>query len=316
MNANNERKLAYVAIILNAIIIGFSFLFTKVALEHAAPIDTLTYRFILSFGIMSIPVLLGLVKLNYRGKPLYKVLLLATMYPLGFFTLQSFGLLHATSSEGGILYAVTPILTMIVAALFLKETTTILQKASILLSVFGVLFIFIMKGNSIDLGNIAGITLLFLSCLAFAGYGVLARSLMKTYRPAEITYLMLGIGFVSFSILSISQHATAGTFNEFITPLTNSTFILSILYLGVLSSLLTALMSNYALSKVEASKVSVFSNLSTIVSIGAGAIFLNEQITIYSIIGSILIIVGVIGTNTLGRRSVNKKMVIKEQIEV
>lgn len=270
------------------------------ALEHAEPIDTLTYRFTLSFAVISIPVMLGRVKLNYRSKPLYKALLLATMYPLGFFTLQTFGLQHATSSEGGILYATTPILTMLLASVFLKETTTNLQKLSIFLSVLGVVFIFVMKGSVIDLTNIKGISLLFLSCLAFASYGVLARSLLRTFSPAEISYLMLGIGFVTFLVGSLTDHVTAGTLDHFIEPLVSSSFIVSILYLGVMSSLLTALTSNYALSKIEASKMSVFSNLSTIVSIAAGALFLREEITMYSIIGSALIIAGVMGTIRFG----------------
>jgi drug/metabolite transporter (DMT)-like permease len=309
-------KLAYLSAVLNATIVGFSFLFTKMALEHAEPIDTLTYRFTLSFAVMSIPVILGRVKLNYRGKPLIKALLLATMYPLGFFTFQTFGLQHATSSEGGILYAATPILTMLLASLFLKESTTVLQKLSIFLSVFGVVFIFVMKGSSIDLTNITGISLLFLSCLAFAGYGVLARSLLRTFSPAEISYLMLGIGFVTFLVGSLTDHVTAGTLDHFIAPLASSTFIVSILYLGVMSSLLTALTANYALSKIEASKMSVFSNLSTIVSIAAGTLFLREEITTYSLIGSVLIIAGVMGMIHLGQKKAMTPMFNPDRVEV
>ncbi|MNS64848.1 EamA-like transporter family protein [compost metagenome] len=293
-------KLAYVSAVLNAAIIGLSFLFTKMALEFAHPIDTLTYRFGLSFGVMSIPVLLGRVNLNYRGKPLLKLFLLATMYPLGFFTLQTFGLQHATSSEGGILYALSPILTMLLAFVFLKEATTVLQKLSILLSVGGVILILTMKGSSIDLSNLTGICLLFFSTLAFAGYSVLARSLLKTFSPAEISYLLLGIGFVTFLIISFTQHTIAGTLSSLTAPLGSRTFIVSILYLGVMSSLVSALTANYTLSKIEASKTSVFSNLSTVVSIAAGALFLGEEIKLYHIIGSMLIIAGVIGANRFG----------------
>ncbi|MFC0396585.1 DMT family transporter [Paenibacillus mendelii] len=277
-------------------------MFTKIALEYAKPMDTLMYRFAVSFAVMSLPVLLGRVKLNYRGKPIYKALLLATMYPLGFFTFQIFGLQQATSSEGGILYAFTPVLTMLLAFVFLKEVTTRLQMLSIFLSVLGVVFIFAMKGGGIELSNMTGIFLLFLSCLAFAGYSVLARSLLRTFSPAEISYMMLGIGFVTFLAISLTGHTAAGTLHTLIEPLASSTFILSTLYLGVLSSLLTALLSNYALSKIEASSMSVFSNLSTVVSIAAGAIVLQEEMTVYSIIGSLMIITGVIGTNHWRRR--------------
>ncbi|MUT64686.1 DMT family transporter [Paenibacillus sp. NEAU-GSW1] len=299
---SNESKLPYFLAVLNAIILGLSFLFVKIALEYTGPLDTLTYRFAASFLVMSVPVALGWVRLTYRGKPLYKLLLLSLMYPLSFFTLQAFGLQHATSAEGGILYAFTPVVTMIVASLFLKEGTTALQKLSIFLSVFGVVFIFMMKGSGIDLSNMTGIFLLLLTCFAFAGYTVMARSLSKQFSPAEITYLMLGIGFIVFLAVSFASHASAGTLPHFLTPLSSGTFILSVLYLGVISSLLTALTANYILSKIEASRMSVFANLATIVSMAAGALFLGEEVTVYHLIGSMLIIAGVIGTNRLGRK--------------
>lgn len=295
-------KLAYLFAVLNAVIIGFSFLFAKMALDYAHPLDTLTFRFAASFVVMSIPVAFGWVKLTYRGKPILKALLLATMYPLGFFTLQAFGLQHASSAEGGILYAFTPVVTMVLASVFLKEATTVLQKLSIFLSVFGVVFIFVMKGSSIDLSNMTGIFLLLLTCVAFAGYSVLARSLSKQFSPAEITYLMLGIGFAVFLAVSFTNHAVAGTLDRFSEPLASGTFIVSILFLGVASSLVTALTANYILSKMEASKMSVFTNLSTIVSMAAGAMFLGEEVTVYHLIGSVMIIAGVIGTNTTGRK--------------
>ncbi|MNJ75246.1 EamA-like transporter family protein [compost metagenome] len=70
-----------------------------------------------------------------------------------------------------------------------------------------------------------------------------------------------------------------------------------------MSTLVTALSSNYALSKIEASKMGVFSNLSTIVSIAAGALLLGEEVRLYHIAGSVLIIAGVMGTNLLGEKS-------------
>ncbi|MFK4471073.1 drug/metabolite transporter (DMT)-like permease [Paenibacillus sp. RC73] len=269
---------------------------------YAHPMDTLTYRFAASFIVLSIPVALGWVKLSYRGKPIFKALLLALMYPLGFFTLQAFGLQHATSAEGGIMYAFTPVVTMIIASLFLKETTTLLQKLSIFLSVFGVVFIFIMKGSSFSLSNLGGLSMLFLTCVAFAGYSVLARSLSKHFSPAEISYFMMGIGFITFLVVSLTKHIQGGTLSQFVTLSGNGIFVLSIIYLGVVASLITSLTANYALSKIEASKMSVFTNLSTIVSIAAGALFIGEEITVYHLIGSLLIIAGVIGTNYLGRK--------------
>jgi opine dehydrogenase len=68
-------------------------------------------------------------------------------------------------------------------------------------------------------------------------------------------------------------------------------------YLGILSSLVTSMLTNYVLSKIEAARMSVFGNLGTVVSIFAGSFFLKEPIYLYHIVGSLMIITGVIGTN-------------------
>lgn len=76
----------------------------------------------------------------------------------------------------------------------------------------------------------------------------------------------------------------------------------AILYLGILSSLGTSYLSNYALSKIDASRMSVFSNFAKLITILAGVIFLKEEFHLYHITGSIIIIIGVVGTNYLSAR--------------
>lgn len=65
---------------------------------------------------------------------------------------------------------------------------------------------------------------------------------------------------------------------------------------------MTSLLNNYILTKIEAAKVSVFGNLRTVVTIFAGVYFLKEQLFPYLITGSLMIILGVIGTNYTGHK--------------
>ncbi|KZE70426.1 transporter [Paenibacillus elgii] len=295
-------RLAYICAVLNAVIIGFSFLFTKQALESADPLDTLMFRFLLSAVVMSVPAAIGWVKLDYSNKRIKDVLLLAVFYPVAFFAFQAFGLVHAGSAEGGILYAFTPVITMLLASWFLKERTNAKQKLSIFLSVFGVVFVFVMNGRSIDVSNMNGLLLLFLSCVAFAGYSVMARSLSKRFSPWELSFVTTWLGFGAFLLISLGKHGMDGTLGKLFEPLGSGRFLVAIVYLGVLSSLVTSLLSNYVLSKMEASKMSVFSNLGTVVSIAAGALVLGETVTVYHLVGSVMIIAGVIGANRFGTK--------------
>ncbi len=303
MNKKNTGiKKVYIAAISYAFIIGFSFLSTKIALSVSSnPLDILAYRFTAAFIAVLMLMLFKFVKLNYSKETIKKIIPLALLYPMAFFSFQTFGLQYASSSEAAIISASAPIFILILAKIFINEQTNILQKLSIVISVSGVIYITLMKGSSFEFNNIKGIALLLLSNLALAGYSVMARILTKKFTNIELSFMMIIISFLVFNIIAVSNHLANGTIGDFIYPLSDIKFIFAIIYLGVLSSLVSSLMTNYVLSKMEASKMSVFSNLGTVISIIAGVVVLNEKVFYYHIIGSILIVGGVIGTNFLGK---------------
>lgn len=301
--ADNKKSLIYVAAMLLTIITGFSYLFSKMGLNLSTPWDLLAFRFTASFLAILIPILFNWIKLDLSKEKIKNILPLAIFYPLSFFAFQTFGMQYMTSSESGIILAVIPVFTLLLASYFLKEETTLMQRLSIVLSVSGVIYITLMKGSTFEFTNLKGISLLLLSALSFSGYSITARKLTKNFSLTEMSCIMIIISFVCFNAISIVNHLINGTLSNFFAPLHDYRFIISVVYLGVLSSLVTSFLANYILSKIEASKMSVFTNLGTVVSIIAGVVFLNEQIYYYHIIGSICIILGVIGTNFLGKRS-------------
>ncbi|MFF2530501.1 DMT family transporter [Brevibacillus sp. DP1.3A] len=300
----DEQK-AILAALLNAGITGLSFLFLKMALAVTNPVDTLAHRFTVAFIAASIPIVFGWIKLSIKPKDMLTIIPLAMLYPILFFTLQAFGLVYTTSSEAGIIQATVPIFTMIMAAFFLGESSTWLQKLSTLLSVGGVVYIFAMKGLSVSSGSGSsiGTILILLSAFSLAGYSVLARKMTKSFHYIDMTYMVALLGFLFFNGWSVIRHSAEGTLSTYFAPFASSAFIISIVFLGILSSLMTSFMTNFALSKMEASKLSVFNNLSTLVTIVAGVIFLQEQLAYYHLIGAVMIIIGVIGTNFLGAKA-------------
>lgn len=300
---NDKKYLIYTGAMLLTIITGFSYLFSKMGLNLSSPWDLLAFRFTASFLAVLIPMLFKWIKLDLSKEKIMSILPMAVFYPLSFFAFQTFGMQYMTSSESGIILAVIPVFTLILASYFLKEETTILQKLSILLSVLGVIYITLKKGSTLEITNLKGISLLLLSALSFAGYSIMARKLTKSFTIVEMSCIMVIISFICFNAIAIVNHLVNGTLGSFFAPLQNYRFIISVVYLGVLSSLVTSFLSNYILSRIEASKMSVFMNLSTVISIIAGVVFLNEKIYYYHIIGSICIILGVLGTNFLGKRS-------------
>lgn len=305
METNNKK--VYLAATSYSVITGLSFLFGKVALGASNPLDLLAFRFTASFLAIIIASIIKPVKLNYTKENILKILPMAILYPLLFFAFQTYGLKYTSSSEAGILQAAMPVFTLIMATYFLDEKTSILQKLSIILSVLGVIYITIMKSSTISFSNIKGIILILLSTLSFSSYSVMARGLTKDFSSIELSYIMIFISFISFNVLSLGSHIVNGTLSGYLLPLMNLKFIIAVIYLGVLSSLVTSLLTNYVLSKIEASKMVVFSNLGTVISIIAGVVFLKEDIFYYHIIGSVFIVGGVLGANFLDKKTFQKK---------
>ncbi|GAA3400920.1 DMT family transporter [Paenibacillus hodogayensis] len=297
--APTSNRTAYTALLVYAGIIGFSFLFIKYALTVAAPMDILAHRFTISLAAALLAVAFGWMRLAIRLRDVLAVLPLALFYPALFFSFQMFGLSYTTSSEAGIVQATAPALTTIIAYFALGERPGLWQKLSVVLSMAGVIFMFVMSGARFEGNSTLGMALIAVSALALAGYGVLARKMSQRFRVADMTFMMSLIGFVTFNAISVVQHASAHTLSAYFLPFASPLFIMSILYLGIVASLVSSFLSNYSLSRLEAYKVSAFNNVSTLITIVAGVVLLKEQLEYYHFIGAVLIIAGVLGTNLL-----------------
>ena len=72
---------AYILAILHASIVGLSFLFTKMAIEESNPLDTLAFRFSISFAVILVLVALKIIKVRYTMESIKKLLPLSLMFP-------------------------------------------------------------------------------------------------------------------------------------------------------------------------------------------------------------------------------------------
>ena len=284
---------AYLLAIMNTLLIGLSFSFVKIAVTQAWPVDTLAFRFVTAWAICALFARLKGIRFDWKNS--LPLLPMALCYPLFFFLFQGFGLLFATSGEAGILAATGPIFTAIIAAVFIKERYNLIQSISILLSVTGVIYIAIQQGASLN--NLAGIVLLLLSAIAGAGYAVCNRTLVRSFSTFEITYYLMTVGAVAFVLASFVQHAAYGTFSTMFTPFTDLSFTVAILYLSIFPSLLVTVFVSLALNRHTAAGLTIFLNLSTVVAILVGHLWLGETVHAFHLIGAAMILAGVIGTN-------------------
>jgi len=311
---NNFRPIIAGACV--SIIFGFSFLFTKEGLDVLEPFHLLGLRFALATLIFVIIKLCGFIKIDFKGKDLRQLAILTLVEPVIYFICETVGVDITSSSEAAIIIALAPVFTTIFAAVYLKEKPTAVQTSFIFLSVSGVIFMTAMKG-SVQVGaNLLG-TFILLGSVTCAGiYNVLSRKLSSEFSPVEITYVMMWVGAIVFNGISVMQHLMKGTLSSYFYPLTDGKALSSIVYLGVFSSIIAYFMLNYLLSEIEASRASVISNVATIISVIAGSVFRNEPIYWFNVVGGMMILFGVWGTNRYVQRDNHKlNIIMKSEVE-
>ncbi|WP_207652896.1 DMT family transporter [Anaeromicrobium sediminis] len=298
---SKKNILPYICAVIVFCIWGLSFIFTKQAIVNVDVYHFLGLRFGTAAIVLLVLKLLNIIKLNYTKEDLYKLLLLSTIQPLAYFILEINALKVNTTSEVGIMMALIPVFVAILAPFFLDEKPSKSQFAFILMSVSGVIFMIVMKGLTLQI-NLYGMSILLLAVISGAFYNILARKFSSDCTPVEITFVMMWLGAIVFNSISIYKHIRLGNLNEYFVPLQDNNVLISVLYLGILASIVAFFLFNYNLSKLSASNVAVFANFTTVVSILAGVFIYGEPFYWYQVVGTIIILIGVAGTNYLGTK--------------
>ena len=298
---NSKENISLLLSFLGCAIFGFSFLFSKQALTVATPFVLLAVRFFVAFFILNILLLTGKFKINLKGKNIKSLLLLGLLQPIIYFICENYGVKFLATSFVGIIISLVPVASLIFGTIFLKEKATPTQVIFIFLSVAGVFLTTLGQGS----GSFSwiGFILLLGAVCSTSMFNVLSRKLSSEFSAFERTYIMFVLGCVTF--VGIALVESMGNFQETIViPLMNANFWVSIFYLSALSSVGAFIMLNYAMTYLEVARTSIFANVTTIISILAGVIFLQESFGIFQLVGSVIILASVYGVNKLAKSAV------------
>lgn len=127
--------------------------------------------------------------------------------------------------------------------------------------------------------------------LSGTGFNILSRKLSGRYSALEHTFVMMLVAYVAFTGLACLTAAPA----ELLAPLRSPMFLGAMAYLSVLSSIAAFLLLNYASGRLPVGKITAFCNLTTVLSVFAGVVFLGESFTLVTLAAAAVITVGVWG---------------------
>ena len=266
--SKNKSTLSILAALTCNTFWGFSFLCSRVALNSAPVIVLLSHRFLLAWLLMSLLIPLRRDDFHLKGKPILPLVLLGLLEPVIYIIGEQYGNLHSSTIFSGVMIACSA------------------------LSVAGVIGIGLITRSSGSIDWI-GVLALCVAVLSAVGYTLLNRGISTRYTPFERTYCMLMIGAVFFTAMALFHVRL--DWNTYLSPLRELSYLRAVLYLSTCCSVICYFLSSYILTNLSVAKATVFANLTTAVSVFAGAVFLHEPFTPIGILFCAMILVGIYG---------------------
>ncbi|MED3867016.1 DMT family transporter [Priestia megaterium] len=271
---------------------GVSFVSTKAVLDKLDPYTLLVLR----FGIGALFLLVLLVLKRYPlNIPLKYIPHLIVLGILGVFVhqvIQATALLTINASAAGWIISFSPVFTVILSVFFLHEKMTVLKASGMIVAIIGVLLVTTATNQQSFQPSInVGYLLMILSTLNWAIYSVLLKRLHIQLPSLVVTFYMCLIGFTLTTPFLVRNKGW-----EMI-PFLTSVEWAHLLFLGVFVSGVAYWYWAKALEVLEASQVSVFLYLEPVATLITAILLLQEKIIPVSILGGIIIVMGVILVN-------------------
>jgi drug/metabolite transporter (DMT)-like permease len=187
----------------------------------------------------------------------------------------------------------SPIFSVFLAAVFLRERVTALRIIGMLVMLAGIIFL-LVKGSWERLTTFhftTGDLWVLGAAVFFAGYNIMVRKKPQGVTPMVFLFTTFFIGsMVLLPFYLWEKQHTAPV--EWTTNLT-----LAVLYLGLGTSVIAFLLWNISISRLGAARTALFGNLIPLFSSIEALLLLHEEITPFHLISGVLIVIGLIIAN-------------------
>ncbi|HEX7620543.1 MAG TPA: DMT family transporter [Anaerolineales bacterium] len=297
-----SRRRAVIEALFTVIVWGASFVATKVALRYATPDVVVWLRFGMGVVILGIAVLVGR-KFALPEKRDWAYFALLGFLGITFHQwLQSTGLVTAQASTTAWIVATIPVFMALLGWLALKEKLFWLQVVGIFLSALGVLLV-VTRGDLVQLASgkfgTVGDFLILISAPNWAIFSVLSRRGLQKYPATLMMFYVMAFGWLFSSVLFFVE----GGLNQIgYIPWEGWA---GIAFLGIFCSGLAYIFWYDALQVLPVAQTGAFLYLEPVSTVVVAALILGEQLYLATLLGGVLILVGVWVVN---RKNVGPKI--------
>lgn len=294
-------------LLLTSFIWGGNFVIGKTLVGHASPMTLTTLRWAIAI-LFLFPLVLWKEKKFFPPRKAILPLILMGITGVALFNLFQFWALEKTSATNvGLISTLNAISIAIFSSVFIKERLNILQLFSMFLSFLGVVLV-LTKGDMnllISLKfNVGDVFMLIAVCI-WGLYSVCSRWATKTVSPIMATFYSGLFGLIFLFPFNLT---------DFTVSKVDSAFVVSILYTGVISTVLCMIFWNIGVQKIGAITAGIFLNFNPIFTAILAFFILDEKLTWIQGIGSVIVIIGCYLFTYFKTHRISKGKIVLEEV--
>ena len=293
---NNRNTLTGISLAIIATLIwSGNFIVARGIVKTIPPISLAFYRWVLA-TIILLPFIGNFFKIGWpQVKERFLFFLVAAATGVSLFNTLVYIGGHYSEAINLALIGTTssPIMSVILAVVFLKERISWIRIIGMLICVVGVLFLLI-KGdinNLFQLSFSTGDWWVLAAAFSFAIYNTMVKKKPASMPSTHFLFALFILGTVLLLPFYIYEYITVGSFKP---SLANVSILL---YLGIGASVVCFLLWNIAIAKLGSGRAALFGNLIPIFSSIEAVLILGEKVSWIQVTSFVIVIIGLVIAN-------------------
>jgi drug/metabolite transporter (DMT)-like permease len=299
-----NRSIAVLLAVLGVLLFSSKAIFAKLIYTYDVDaITALMLRMTVAVPVYVVVFLATPKTKSERNKDLLYVFLFGFLgYYLASF-LDFEGLTYIKASLERLILFIYPTLVIIISAVFLKKRILFVQKIGVLITYLGVCIVFapelLEQENPSSI--LTGAILVFFSALTYAAYLVGSQWLIPRFGVRRFTSMAMIWSGVMVALHYLTVSETPMQMFDLPKPVYRYA-----LMMGVLATVVPSFMISAAIQRLGAAQFSIFGALGPVSTITLAYLFLNETLSFFQILGSLVVIAGVLVAEYYGKKRLLK----------
>lgn len=284
----NVKFLPHIVAFITVVIWGTTFVWTKLLIMNGiSPAQIFTVRFIMAYLLMLAFSILWQKRAKHKwfANTLKDELLMVALGITGgsvYFLAENEALRFTTATNASLIVCSCPLLTM----LLYRSSLILHQYVGSIIACLGMAIV-VLNGRFVLQLSPKGDLLAFVACLCWAIYSLLMRPALQRYSPVFVTRKVFFYG-----VMTILPYYLLVPGFPAMEVLMQPAILFNLLFLGCVASMACFLLWNWCIGRLGAVQATNWVYLNPIATIVAAWLVLDEQITVYFLIGSALILLG------------------------